>query len=39
MAGLDLSDVLVIATGSERVHPATLRRFTERFARFNLPER
>ena len=36
MAGLDLSDVLVIATGSERVHPATLRRFTQRFARFNL---
>ena len=38
MAGLDLSDVLVIITGSERVHPATLRRFTQRFARFNLPE-
>ena len=36
MAGLDLSDVLVIITGSERVHPATLRRFTQRFARFNL---
>ena len=38
MAGLDLSDVLVIVTGSERVHPATLRRFTQRFARFNLRE-
>ena len=38
MAGLDLSDVLIIVTGSERVHPATLRRFTQRFARFNLPE-
>jgi len=38
MAGLDLSDVLVVATGSERVHPATLRRFTQRFAGFNLPE-
>jgi fatty acid CoA ligase FadD28 len=38
MAGLDLSGVLVIATGSERVHPATLRRFTQRFARFNLRE-
>jgi long-chain fatty acid adenylyltransferase FadD28 len=38
MAGLDLSDVLVLATGSERVHPATLRRFTQRFARFNLRE-
>ena len=24
--------------GSERVHPATLKRFTERFARFNLPD-
>lgn len=36
MAGFDLSDVLVIATGSERVHPATLQRFTTRFARCNL---
>jgi long-chain fatty acid adenylyltransferase FadD28 len=39
MAGLDLGDVVGIVTGSERVHPATLRRFTQRFARFNLPER
>jgi fatty acid CoA ligase FadD28 len=38
MAGLDLGDVLVILSGSERVHPATLRRFTERFGRFNLPD-
>jgi long-chain fatty acid adenylyltransferase FadD28 len=38
MAGLDLSDVLVVATGSERVHPSTLRRFTQRFDRFNLRE-
>jgi fatty acid CoA ligase FadD28 len=38
MAGLDLADVLVIATGSERVHPATLERFTRRFASFNLRE-
>jgi long-chain fatty acid adenylyltransferase FadD28 len=38
MAGLDLSDLLIIVTGSERVHPATLRRFTQRFARFNLRE-
>jgi fatty acid CoA ligase FadD28 len=38
MAGRDLSNVLVIITGSERVHPATLRRFTQRFARFNLRE-
>ncbi|HTQ18864.1 AMP-binding protein [Mycobacterium sp.] len=36
MVGFDLSDVLIIVTGSERVHPATLRRFTQRFARFNL---
>ncbi|OBH64406.1 acyl-CoA synthetase [Mycobacterium colombiense] len=38
MAGLDLGDVLVILSGSERVHPATMRRFTDRFARFNLPD-
>ncbi|MED5814931.1 AMP-binding protein [Mycolicibacterium sp. 050232] len=36
MAGLDLSEVLAIITGSERVHPATLERFTQRFARQNL---
>jgi fatty acid CoA ligase FadD28 len=36
MAGLDLGDVLSISSGSERIHAATLRRFTERFARFNL---
>lgn len=38
LAGLDLGEVLVILNGSERVHPATLRRFTDRFARFNLPD-
>ena len=32
MAGLDLGDVLSILSGSERVHPATLSRFTQRFA-------
>lgn len=37
MSGLDLGEVLSITTGSERVHAATIRRFTERFARFNLP--
>jgi fatty acid CoA ligase FadD28 len=37
MAGLDLGDVQGIVSGSERVHPATLRRFAERFASFNLP--
>jgi fatty acid CoA ligase FadD28 len=36
MAGLDLGDVLHILNGSERVQPATLKRFAERFARFNL---
>jgi len=39
MAGLDLADVLVIATGSERVNPATLERFTRRFASFNLRDK
>jgi long-chain fatty acid adenylyltransferase FadD28 len=36
MAGLDLGDVRHIMNGSERVQPATLKRFAERFARFNL---
>ena len=36
MAGLDLGGVLGIISGGERIHPATLRRFTERFAHFNL---
>ncbi|MGA7051378.1 MAG: AMP-binding protein, partial [Mycobacterium sp.] len=36
MAGLDLGDVLIIQNGAERVQPGTLRRFTERFARFGL---
>ncbi len=32
MAGLDLGNVLGIVSGSERIHPATLRRFIDRFA-------
>ncbi len=36
LAGLDLGGVHTIVNGSERVQPATLRRFAERFARFNL---
>lgn len=36
LAGLDLGGVLLIQSGGERVHPTTIRRFTERFARFNL---
>jgi long chain fatty acid CoA FadD26 len=38
MAGLDLGGVLGIISGSERIHVATIRRFTERFGQFNLPE-
>ena len=38
MAGLDLGGVLGIISGSERIHAATIRRFNERFARFNLPD-
>jgi long-chain fatty acid adenylase/transferase FadD26 len=38
MAGCDLANVLGIISGSERIHAATIRRFTERFARFNLPD-
>jgi fatty acid CoA ligase FadD28 len=39
MAGLDLGNVLSILNASERVQPATLQRFTERFACFNLQDR
>jgi fatty acid CoA ligase FadD28 len=39
MAGLDLASVSCIFNGSERVQPATLQRFTERFARFNLQDK
>ncbi|BBX72814.1 AMP-binding protein [Mycobacterium shinjukuense] len=38
MAGLDLGHVRAIATGAERVNPATVKRFIDRFARFNLSE-
>lgn len=38
LAGLDLGNVLTIVTGSERVHPATLKRFTDRFAKFGFKE-
>ncbi|GAB3015035.1 AMP-binding protein [Mycobacterium bourgelatii] len=36
LAGLDLGRVHAILNGSERVQPATLRRFIDRFAPFNL---
>lgn len=35
LAGLDLGGVLGIVNGAERVEPATLERFTDRFAHFN----
>lgn len=38
MAGLDLGQCAAILSGAERVHVATLRRFAQRFARFNLQE-
>jgi long-chain fatty acid adenylyltransferase FadD28 len=39
MAGLDLGNVLSILNGSERVQPATLQRFTDRFSGFNLQDK
>ena len=36
MAGLDLGKVHALLSGSERVQPATVRRFSEKFARFGL---
>ena len=38
MAGLDLGGVAIMINGAERVHGATVRRFNERFGRFNLPD-
>ena len=38
MAGLDLGRVQALLSGSERVHQATIKRFTERFAKFGLKE-
>ncbi|ORV23780.1 acyl-CoA synthetase [Mycolicibacterium confluentis] len=37
LQGCDFSNVLSIMSGAERVHEVTVRRYTERFARFNLP--
>jgi fatty acid CoA ligase FadD21 len=36
MSGLELSGVASIVSGAERVHPATLRRFVDRFGPFGL---
>jgi long-chain fatty acid adenylase/transferase FadD23 len=38
LAGFDLSGIVTILSGSERVNPATLKRFSDRFARFNFQE-
>ncbi len=38
VVGLDLGNVVAISCGAERVHNATIKRFTERFARFGLKE-
>ncbi|TVS83355.1 AMP-binding protein [Mycobacterium helveticum] len=38
MAGLDLGNVHTILSGAERIHAATIRRFTERFSSANLPD-
>src|SRR5882757_7002934 len=38
MAGLHLGDVHGICSGAERVHAATLKRFTDRFASFQLKQ-
>lgn len=38
IAGADLGDVAYLMSGAERVTPTTIGRFTQRFARFNLPE-
>jgi fatty acid CoA ligase FadD21 len=39
LAGLDLGGVLGIISGAERVEPATLQRFADRFAHFNFRDR
>jgi fatty acid CoA ligase FadD28 len=39
MAGLDLAGVHTILNAGERVQPATLKRFADRFARFNFDPR
>jgi fatty acid CoA ligase FadD21 len=38
LAGLDLGGVLGIISGAERVEPATLQRFVDRFAHFNFQD-
>jgi fatty acid CoA ligase FadD21 len=38
LAGLDLGEVLGIISGAERVEPATVQRFVDRFAHFNFQD-
>lgn len=38
LEGMDLGGLLGIISGSERIHSATIRRFNERFAAFNMPD-
>lgn len=38
MIGLDLGDVSFINCGAERVNPATIKHFTQRFAPYNFPK-
>lgn len=38
MAGLTLANALSFVSGAERIHPATVRRFFDRFSKFDLPE-
>jgi fatty acid CoA ligase FadD28 len=37
MTGLDLGDVCLVSCGAERVNPATIKHFTQRFAPYNFP--
>ncbi len=36
--GIDLGDVIAVYSGAERVHETTLKRFSQRFAKFNFDE-
>ncbi|MGU3499106.1 AMP-binding protein [Mycobacterium sp. C31M] len=38
LAGIDLSDVIAVWSGAERVHEATLKRFSQRFTKFNFTQ-
>lgn len=38
LGGIDLGDVIAVYSGAERVHEATLKRFAQRFGKFNFSE-